>query len=32
MILNTRHRNLGIIPCEQYTQITDLLYVIVNIL
>ena len=24
MILNKRHRNLGIIQCEQYTQITDL--------
>ena len=24
MILNTRYRNLGIIQCEQYTQITDL--------
>ena len=25
MILNKRHRNLGIIQCEQYTQITDLI-------
>ena len=24
MILNKRHRDLGIIKCEQYTQITDL--------
>ena len=24
MILNKRHRNLGIIQCEQYTEITDL--------
>ena len=24
MILNKRHRNLGIIQCEQHTQITDL--------
>ena len=24
MILNKRHRNLGIIQCEQYTQIRDL--------
>ena len=24
MILNKRHRNLGIIQCEQYTQINDL--------
>ena len=24
MILNERHRNLGIIQCEQYTEITDL--------
>ena len=24
MILNKRHRNLGIIQCEEYTQITDL--------
>ena len=24
MILNKRHKNLGIIQCEQYTQITDL--------
>ena len=24
MILNKRHKSLGIIQCEQYTQITDL--------
>ena len=23
MILNKGHRNLGLIKCEQYTQITD---------
>ena len=25
MIFNKRHRNLGIMQCEQYTQITDLI-------
>ena len=25
MILNKRHRNVGKIQCEQYTQITDLI-------